>query len=105
MTIADIVVYCVVENGWIFIPTIQHSITMSDTEETIRAFNVHYEDEKLEVEDFKTLTAENAEEARNAFTAEHLKEEHQEIQEVEEAFEISAGLARELLGVEIEFSF
>jgi hypothetical protein len=71
---------------------------MTDQDEIVRAYNVQYSDSWLGVEDFRTIRAEDEEEAREIFQEEYAKEDRQEITEVEEAYELNKTKIEDLLG-------
>jgi hypothetical protein len=71
---------------------------MEEEDEIVRAYNVQYTDNWLEVEDFRTIRAEDEEEAREIFEEEYAEEGRQDITEVEQAYELNKTKIEELLG-------
>lgn len=67
------------------------------TDNIVRAFTVRYEDQWLEVDDFKTIKASDEDEARERFRDEYLEEDRAEITEVEEAYELNKTRVQELM--------
>lgn len=71
---------------------------MEEEDEIVRAYNVQYTDNWLEIEDFRTIRAEDKEEAREIFEEEYSEDDRQDITEVEQAYELNKTKIEELLG-------
>lgn len=67
----------------------------------VRAYNVRYTDEFLGVDDFRTIRADNEEDALQTFNEEYAEDDRHEVNEVELAYELDQGKIEDLIeGVE-----
>jgi len=62
---------------------------MSETDDIIRAFNVHYYDEWLDIDDFTTLKAENEKAAQTCWEEEHRRDDRQQVTSIEQSYSLN----------------
>lgn len=70
---------------------------MTESENVTRAYNVEYRNEFLEIDDFRTIIAEDEDTAREVFNDEYAEEDRHEIQNVELAYELDQDKVEQLI--------
>lgn len=63
----------------------------------VRAYNVEYRDEFLELDDFRTIRASNEDEALEIFNREYAEEDRHQVESVELAYELDQAKVEELI--------
>lgn len=63
----------------------------------VRAYNVEYRDQFLEVDDFRTVRASSEDEALEVFNEEYAEEDRHEVENVELAYELDQTKVEELI--------
>lgn len=70
---------------------------MTESENVTRAYNVEYRNEFLEIDDFRTIIAEDEDTAREVFNDEYAEGDRHEIQNVELAYELDQDKVEQLI--------